>query len=116
MNAPPWLKPGLYGAGAGAVALAIAGFTWGGWVTGGTAEAMASDRARLEVVSALVPFCVANSQADPDLSRITAELEGASSYKRPDILIQAGWATMPGADEADRDVAKACAVTLAAGW
>jgi dienelactone hydrolase len=116
MNVPQWLKPGLVGAGVGAVALAIVGFSWGGWVTGSTAEAMASDRARLDVVGALVPFCVARSQADPEVTRITAELEGVSSYKRPDILMKAGWATMPGAAEADRDLAKACAVTLAAGW
>ena len=82
MAAPAWLKPGLVGAGAGAVALTIAGFSWGGWVTGGTAEAMASDRARLEVVGALVPFCVALSQADPQQTRITAELAEAASYKR----------------------------------
>jgi dienelactone hydrolase len=116
MNAPEWLKPGLVGAGVGAVALAIVGFSWGGWVTGSTAEAMASERAEAEVVSALVPFCVARSLADPEVSRITAELEGAAAYKRPDILMTAGWATMPGADKADRDLAKACAVTLAAGW
>ena len=33
MQTPEWLKPGLYGAVCGAVAVAIAGFTWGGWVT-----------------------------------------------------------------------------------
>ena len=115
MAAPAWLKPGLVGAGAGAVALTIAGFSWGGWVTGGTAEAMASDRARLEVVGALVPFCVARSQADPQATRINAELERRRPTSGPDILMKAGWATMPGAEEGDRDLAKACAVTLAAG-
>jgi hypothetical protein len=115
MTAPEWLKPGIIGVGVGAVALAFVGFTWGGWVTGGSARALASDQARLEVVGALVPFCVARSQSDPNLSRITAELEGASSYKRPDILMKAGWATMPGA-EADLDLARACASTLAAAW
>ena len=46
MNIPEWLKPALYGAAAGAGALAIIGFTWGGWVTGGTAKEMATDYAR----------------------------------------------------------------------
>lgn len=115
MQAPEWLKPGLMGGGVGAVALAIVGFTWGGWVTGGTAEAMAADRARVEVVGALVPFCVARSQADPQVTRILAEIEEASSYKRADMLMEAGWATMPGSTEANRDLAKACAVTLVAG-
>ena len=40
MTTPEWLKPGLVGAGVGAVALAAVGFGWGGWVTGGAAESM----------------------------------------------------------------------------
>jgi hypothetical protein len=35
------LKPALWGAVAGAGALAIVGFTWGGWVTGGKADVLA---------------------------------------------------------------------------
>jgi hypothetical protein len=30
MQIPEWLKPGLYGAACGAVALAVIGFSWGG--------------------------------------------------------------------------------------
>lgn len=42
MNTPAWLKPGLDGVAVGAVAFAVVGFSWGGWVTGGTAKKMAS--------------------------------------------------------------------------
>ena len=42
MQTPEWLKPGLYGAACGAAALAVIGFSWGGWVTGGTARTMAA--------------------------------------------------------------------------
>ena len=35
MQSPEWLKPALYGAACGAIALATVGFSWGGWVTGG---------------------------------------------------------------------------------
>jgi hypothetical protein len=115
MTAPEWLKPGLIGSGIGAVAVVIAGFSWGGWVTGGTADDMASSQARVQVVDALIPFCVARSQADPQVTQITAELDAAAAYKRPDILMKAGWATMPGAETADLDLAKACAATLANG-
>ena len=38
MELPKWLMPGVYGAGVGAVALAIVGFSWGGWVTASKAE------------------------------------------------------------------------------
>ena len=67
MNIPEWLKPGLQGAAIGAVALAIVGFTWGGWVTGGTAEKMASDQAKFEVIAALAPICVEQSKQDPQV-------------------------------------------------
>ncbi len=35
------ITPGLWGAVGGAIVLAIVGFAWGGWVTGGTAQEMA---------------------------------------------------------------------------
>ena len=114
MKTPEWLKPGILGAAAGAVAVAVLGFTWGGWVTGGTAKAMASDRARLEVVDALVPFCIARSEQDPDATTRLSEIAAARSYQRADLLMKAGWATPPGADTADRDLAKACAERLSA--
>ena len=67
MKIPEWLKPALYGAAAGAVALAIVGFSWGGWVTGGTAKQMAANQARCEDVAALVPICVEQSKQDPQV-------------------------------------------------
>jgi len=45
MTIPIETKPALWGAAGGAIALAIAGFAWGGWVTGGKAEADATQRA-----------------------------------------------------------------------
>jgi len=114
MNTPTWLKPGLYGAAAGAVAIAIVGFSWGGWVTGGTAEKMASEQARLEVVAALVPICLEQSKQDPQVIETLAELKAASSYQRRDMLMKAGWATMPGSSDPNRYVANACMEKLAA--
>jgi hypothetical protein len=35
------VKPACWGAAGGAIALAIIGFTWGGWVTGGHAKTLA---------------------------------------------------------------------------
>ena len=74
MNIPKWLKPGLQGAAVGAVALAIVGFSWGGWVTGGTAKQMAEDQAKLEVVAALVPICIEQSKRDPQIAAMMNEL------------------------------------------
>ena len=114
MKTPEGLKPGLYGAAAGAVALAIIGFSWGGWVTGGTAKQMAADQARLEVVAALVPICVEQSKQDPQVVETLAQLKDASSYQRSDMLMKAGWATMPGSSDPNRNVASACMEKLAA--
>jgi len=52
------VQPVLWGAAAGAIALAIVGFNWGGWVTAGAAETLANSRAATAVVAALTPICV----------------------------------------------------------
>ncbi len=114
MNVPKWLKPALNGAVVGAAALAIVGFSWGGWLTGGTAKQMASDQARLEVVAALVPICMQQSSQDPQVVETLAQLKDAGSYQRSDMLMKAGWATMPGSDDPNRLVARACMEKLAA--
>jgi len=99
MNTPEWFKPGLYGAAVGAVALAIVGFSWGGWMTSGKAAEMASSQARLEVVAALVPICLEQSKQDPLVIDTLAQLKKAEFYNRADMLIAAGWATMPGSND-----------------
>jgi hypothetical protein len=109
MQAPEWLKPGLYGAACGAVALAVIGFSWGGWVTGGTARTMAADQSKAEVVTALSLICVDQSKRDPQLVERVALLKAASSYERGDLVMKNGWATMPGTTEGNRLVAIACA-------
>jgi hypothetical protein len=113
MNAPEWLKPGIYGAVVGAIALAVVGFSWGGWVTGGTAQKLANDQARQQVVAALVPICLEQSKQDPRLSQTLAALEAASNYKRSGMIMDAGWATMPGSSDPDSAVAGACMEKLA---
>ena len=113
MNTPDWLKPGLTGAAAGAAALAIVGFTWGGWMTAGTAKAMASTQARLDVVAALVPICLEQSRQDPDVTETLARIKAASRYQRNQMVMNSGWATMPGSGDPHRGVATACLEKLA---
>jgi hypothetical protein len=83
-------------------------------VTGGSAEKMAADQARLEVVAALVPICLQQSRLDPDAADKLASLMDESSYKRGQMLMDNGWATMPGSTDPDRNVAKACVDALTA--
>jgi hypothetical protein len=109
MQIPEWLKPALYGALCGAIALAVVGFQWGGWVTGGKAQAMAETRSRADVVTALTAICIDQSKRDPLLVERVALLKTTASYNRGDLIIKNGWATIPGIAEPNRQVANACA-------
>lgn len=113
MNTPEWLKPTLWGAAGGAIALAVVGFAWGGWMTGSSANEMAQQEAKAAVVIALVPICVAQSRADPEMAAVMASLQETTSYRRREALMETGWATMPGSEQANRDVAEACMKELA---
>ena len=114
MKIPTWLKPGVCGAVVGAVLILILGFSWGGWVTGGTASDMAQELAQKQVLSALVPVCVNMSETDPERVDKLAALDAASSFKRRDAVAAAGWATIPGMSGPDRNLAKACEEALKA--
>ena len=70
---------GLWGAVAGAVALGIVGFSWGGWSTaGGTAKQVQS-----AVEIALIPACVKDVMADP---AAIAELKVKRTYDYDDVV------------------------------
>ena len=114
MTTPVWPKPVLQGAAGGAVALAVIGFTWGGWVTGGKAERMVAEQSKSAVIAALVPICLDQSKHDPKLADKLAGLKSAKYYDRGDLLMKTGWATMPGAADPDRQVASACVEKMAA--
>lgn len=113
MKIPTWLSPALYGAGAGAIVLAIIGFTWGGWVTATNARKMADNASSLAVASSLTPYCLERARADPRTAELMAELEAASGFKRRDIVEKAGWATPLGSDQPVRALALSCEQALA---
>jgi hypothetical protein len=112
MQIPVWLKPGLWGAACGAVAVAVVGFSQLGWTTQHTAEQMAQAQADTAVVAALVPFCVAKAQQDPNHATLTKFQTEQSSYSRSDLVMQAGWATVGGKTAPDNDLARACSEQL----
>ncbi|WP_323776376.1 hypothetical protein [Leisingera sp.] len=108
MKTPKWLKPGIFGALAGAVMIAVAGFSWGGWVTGSNATRIASTMSHDKVIEALVPVCLDIARTDTNRAAKLTEIREASAYKRRDIVMAAGWATVPGSQAPDRDLAQAC--------
>jgi hypothetical protein len=114
MNLPVETKPVFWGVVGGAIAAAIVGFSWGGWVTGGKAEADATQRANAAVVLALAPVCVERFQRAPDVSGNLAALKKVDSWSQGEFVEKGGWATAPGAKAPDQlsAVAKACATLL----
>jgi hypothetical protein len=112
MKVPTWVKPGIWGAVIGAIGIMILGFWQIGWVTGSTADRMASNRADAAVVAALVPFCIANAERDPDRAKLATLKTEQSSYTRNQLVSDAGWATLPGMTSPDRELASACSDKL----
>ena len=114
MQVPSELKPAFWGAVGGAVALAIVGFTWGGWTTGNTANKLADQRAESAVVAALTPICVAKFQQSRDAIANLATLKAISStWEQGSFIEKGGWATRLGAASPDYQLARACADKLA---
>jgi hypothetical protein len=110
-------KAVLFWACAGSVVVAtVVGFTWGGWVTGGSARSMADNAvadARQEMAAVV---CVDRFMAAPDAGvQLTALNEITSSYARGKFVEEGGWATiMPAGNSTDdRKAAALCATELA---
>lgn len=110
---PKWVKPGVWGAVIGSVLCMIIGFSYGGWTTSGTATRLAKQQADAAVTTALVPLCIAQSKADGAATKKLGELRAiASSYEQQEFVTKTGWATVPGSDSPNREVAEACASAL----
>jgi hypothetical protein len=98
---------------AGSVAAAlIVGFTWGGWVSGGTAREMvktASTAARAEMAAGI---CVTRFAAAPESVAQLASLKATSSWQRNEFIEKAGWATVAGGDKPISGAAELCVQQL----
>ena len=105
MQVPASVKPAIWGAVGGAVAAMIIGFSWGGWVTGGTAGKMVTAGAQDATVLALTPLCVVKAEQQPDQLVL---LKKESTWSRDSFVIKAGW--VANVNEKYRSaVARACA-------
>ena len=90
----------------------IIGFTWGGWVTGGTARTMANTIGEDAVVKRQAPVCVVQFGQDAGKDQKLKGLKETSTWEQADYVKKQGWATMPGEREADSKVAGECAKLL----
>ena len=113
MNKYPAVKPAIWGAVIGAIAITVIGFSQFGWTLGSTAEKMANERAQAAVVAALVPICVEKFQHQADAPVKLAEFSKVStSWDRRSIIEKGGWATIAGSDAPNSAVAIGCAEQL----
>lgn len=112
MKIPMEVKPAAWGAVGGAIALAIIGFTWGGWVTGGSSAQAARQSADTAVVAALAPICVIQFNGQYDSAGKLTELKALRSYEQSGFVEKGGWATMPGSAAPVNGVADSCAKLL----
>jgi len=97
----------------GAVACIAVGFSWGGWMTGGTANRLAAERADTAVVAALTPVCVEKFLQNSDSEANLAVIKKIPSYwEQGEYVQKGGWATQPGATSSDYHLARACAEKL----
>lgn len=90
----------------------IIGFSWGGWMTGGSARKMSEKMVREAVVNRLAPLCVNQFQQDPGKIQKLAELKAANTWTRGEYVEKQGWATIAGEEKPDKQVAKECANLL----
>ena len=108
----PWLKPAVWGVIGGSVVTMIVGFSWMGWVLGGTAERMAVERANSAVIIALTPSCVASFMQQPNAAEKLAAFRKIDSWKQREFVEDGGWATPRGDKTPHSGVANACAEEL----
>jgi hypothetical protein len=113
IQVPSETKPALWSAAAGPVALAIVGFTWGGWMTTGTANKLADERADPAVVAVLTPDLCREIPAE---RRCDSEPRSVgktpSSWEEGNFIEKDGWATHPEATSADYVLARTPAEKL----
>ena len=97
-------KTVLFWACAGSVVAAtIVGFSWGGWVTGGSAREMADTSAAQARQELAAVVCVDRFMAAPDVGvQLTALKEITSSYAQGKFVQEGGWAIIVPASSTDR--------------
>ena len=102
-------KYGLLSAPGGAMVAAVIGFNWGGWLTNGSAEAMAKETAANAVAERLGSICVAQANRDSQKGQKLSEMKGQDAWERGRSIEKLSWAIMPGDEKPDSKVADACA-------
>jgi hypothetical protein len=93
---------------ASVVAALVVGFSWGGWVTGGTAQEMVEDSAAQARQELAAVVCVDRFMAAPDAGvQLTALQDMTSSRAQGKFVEDGGWAVIVPASSATDYTARA---------
>ena len=104
----------FWAAAGGAIAAIVVGFSWGGWVTGGTAKKMADAAAAGSRDTLVAAVCVDRFQAGGDATAQLVALKELQSYNRASFIEKGGWAVMPDKSASSKAAATLCAERLMA--
>ena len=102
----------VWAAAAGAVAAIVVGFSWGGWVTGGSATRMAAAAALSSRDTLVAAVCADRFRAGGDAQARLAELKLLQGYSRGSFIDKGGWAVMPDKVKPTSTAARLCADEL----
>ena len=94
------------------IATMIVGFAWGGWVTGSTAEAMATKAAQGANAQLAATLCAAQFKHGADADVQLAALTKLDSWQRADFIKKGGWDALPGMKDPVTGSAELCAKQL----
>jgi len=114
MSLTEWLRAALIGLVIGAGLTAFLGFSYGGWTTAAAAETLATAKAKLDVATALAPYCVEKAKADPTYASKLDAFKAGTSYNQIAMIQDSGWATIAGTTTPNEALAAACQIQLAA--
>ena len=98
------VKYGIWSLIGGAVIAMIIGFAWGGWTTASTTQTMTKEA----VLASQAAICVAQFMKEPSHEERLKAFEKVSNWERAKFIEEGGWDKMPGQEEADYAVARAC--------
>jgi len=102
------IVPRLVSAVAGAIVLAIVGFSWGGWYTAGQAKDYRQVGIQETHIGYLAQDCAEKFMAQPDAATTLVTLRDTRSSYDQAKLIPEDWRKLPGSSSANSVLAAAC--------
>lgn len=88
------------------------GFSWFGSGFNWTTHGIATRMSETAVMNSLATICAAQARTSPDAEASIKELTGLSAWKQGEFVEKADWASIPGIESGQREIAELCAAKL----